>query len=275
VGEGQRVKAAPARVVFADDDAAFRTLLRTLLGLLPHVTVVGEAVDGVEALRQVAKHYPDTVLLDVNIPLLDGLAAAEVIRSFRPTTRILLHSAVADEAKRRRAELAGLELLDKARFRETVDLVERFAVAENYSLAADIEPLVLLALAERAVERVFVVKWDETIPFHNPAFASALGMPFPPERITLADLRDRGIALRSDGSEYPLEEQPVVRALTERRPISEIIHLRLPDGSVRPYSMASVPFFDPDGDLIGVANYISDSAHRGEPLTDDDPLLAG
>jgi CheY-like chemotaxis protein len=260
---GQGVRAAPARVVFADDDDAFRTLLRTLLGLLPHVTVVGEAVDGVEALQMVAKHYPDTVLLDVNIPRLDGLAAAEVIRSFRPETRILLHSAVVDDPKRRRAALAGLELLDKAQLQETADLVERFAVAESYSLAADIEPLVLLALAERAVERVFVVNRDETIPFHNPAFASTLGLASEAEQITLADLRERGIALRDDGSEYPLEEQPVVRALKERRPISEIIHLRLADSTVRPASMASVPFFDPDGRLIGVANYIT--GHAAHP----------
>jgi CheY-like chemotaxis protein len=270
-----RVKAVPARVVFADADDAFRALLRMLLGLLPHVEVVGEAVDGVEALQTVAKHYPDTVLLDVNIPLVDGLATAEVIRSFRPDTRILLHSAVVEDPKRPPAELAGFELLDKARIQETVHLVERFAVAENYSLAVDIEPLVVLALAERAVEGVFVVKSDETIPFYNPTFASTLGMPFPPERITLPDLRGRGIAVRADGSEYPLEEQPVVRALTERRPVSEIIHLRLPDARVRPYWMASVPFFDPEGDLIGVANHITAIAHRGEPLARDDPLLAG
>ena len=61
-------KGAPARVVFADDDAVLRELLRGLLGFLPHVTVVGEAADGIEAVQLVARHYPDTVLLDVTMP---------------------------------------------------------------------------------------------------------------------------------------------------------------------------------------------------------------
>jgi CheY-like chemotaxis protein len=79
--EGTERLPAPARVVFADDDAVFRELLRGLLGFLPHVTVVGEAGDGVEAVRLVAQHYPDTVLLDVDMPRLDGFGAAEVIRT--------------------------------------------------------------------------------------------------------------------------------------------------------------------------------------------------
>jgi hypothetical protein len=56
---------------------------------------------------------------------------------------------------------------------------------------------------------VIVVRADETIPFYNPAVASVLGLPFPPDRVTLADLRERNlVALRADGSPYPLEEQP-------------------------------------------------------------------
>lgn len=267
-------KPAPARVVFADDDESLRTLLRTLLALLPHVTVVGEAADGLEAVQMVAKHYPDTVLFDVKMPGLDGFTAAEVIRSFRPQTRLLLHTGEPDDEMRRRAEVLELPLLDKMRLQETVDLVEEAAVAENHSLALDIEPLVLLALAERANEAVIVVKADETIPFYNPAFASVLELPFPAERITLSDLRDRGLALRADGSEYPLEEQPLVRALTERRPISDVVHLRVNDSTVRPYRMSSLPFFNSDGELIGVANYVTDSEHRGQTLDADDPLFA-
>ena len=102
---------APARVVFADDDAVLRELLGALLGFLPHVTVVGEASDGIEAVRLVARHYPDTVLLDVDMPLLDGFAAAEVIRSFRPRTRLMLHTGAPDEengdARRRSGSLCS------------------------------------------------------------------------------------------------------------------------------------------------------------------------
>ena len=65
---GKESKGAPARVVVADDDAVLRELLRGLLGFLPHVTVVGEAADGIEAVQLVAQHYPDTVLLDISMP---------------------------------------------------------------------------------------------------------------------------------------------------------------------------------------------------------------
>ena len=152
---------APARVVFADDDAVLRELLGALLGFLPHVTVVGEASDGIEAVRLVARHYPDTVLLDVDMPLLDGFAAAEVIRSFRPRTRLMLHTGAPDEEKRRRAKALGLPLLDKLQLKATTDLVEEYAVSDQHSLASDIEPLVLLALAGRAEEGVLVVKADD------------------------------------------------------------------------------------------------------------------
>ena len=249
---------APARVVFADDDAVLRELLGALLGFLPHVTVVGEASDGIEAVRLVAQHYPDTVLLDVDMPLLDGFAAAEVIRSFRPRTRLMLHTGAPDEEKRRRAKALGLPLLDKLQLNATTDLVEEYAVSDQHSLASDIEPLVLLALAGRADEGVLVVKADESIPFYNPAVASVLDLPFPPEQVSLADLRARGVlGLRADGSPYPLDEQPLARALTGRTPVSDVVYLRAADGALQPFMMTSLPFFNPHGELIGVGNYVT------------------
>ena len=249
---------APARVVFADDDVVLRELLGALLGFLPHVTVVGEASDGIEAVRLVARHYPDTVLLDVDMPRLDGFAAAEVIRSFRPRTRLMLHTGAPDEEKRRRAKALGLPLLDKLQLKSTTDLVEEYAVSDQHSLASDIEPLVLLALAGRAEEGVLVVKADESIPFYNPAVASVLDLPFPPEQVSLTDLRARGVlGLRADGSPYPLDEQPLARALTGRTPVSDVVYLRSAAGALQPFTMTSLPFFNPDGELIGVGNYVT------------------
>jgi PAS domain-containing protein len=180
-----------------------------------------------------------------------------VSRSFRPETRLLLHTSQPDDEKRRRAELLSLPLLDKLQISATMDIVEDAAVAGNHSLSTDIEPLVLLALAGRANEGVIVVRADESIPFYNPAVASVLDLPFPPERVTLADLREREmLARRADGSPYPLEEQPMARALIDRKAVSDVVYLRGEDGEVSPYTMSSRPFFDPDGELIGVANYV-------------------
>ena len=104
-----------------------------------------------------------------------------MIRSFRPQTRLMLHTAEPDDEKRRRAKALGLPLLDKLQLNATTDLVEQYAVSDEHPLATDIEPLVLLALAGRANAGVLVVKADESIPFYNPAFAAVLDLPFPPE----------------------------------------------------------------------------------------------
>ncbi len=263
--DAKAYKGAPARVVFADDDDILRELLRALLGFLPHVTVVGEATNGIEAVQLVAQHYPDTVLLDINMPRLDGFGAAEVIRSFRPQTRLMLHTAEPDDEKRRRARALGVPLLDKLQLNATADLVEQYAVSDEHPLASDIEPLVLLALAGRAQAGVLVVKADESIPFYNPAVAAVLDLPFPPERVSLADLRERGVlGLRADGSPYPLEEQPLARALTGRTPVADVVYLRAADGSLQPFTMTSLPFFNPDGELIGVGNYVTDAHDPGD-----------
>ena len=261
-------KGAPARVVFADDDAVLRQLLSGLLGFLPHVTVVGEAADGIEAVQLVAQHYPDTVLLDIDMPRLDGFGAAEVIRSFRPRTRLMLHTAEPTDEKRRRAKALGLPLLDKLQLNATTDLVEQYAVSDEHPLASDIEPLVLLALAGRADAGVLVVKADESVPFYNPAFAAVVDLPFPPESVTLSDLRASGVlGLRADGSPYPLDEQPLARAFTGRTPVAEVVYLREEDGSLRPFTMTSLPFFNPGGELIGVGSYVTDAHHPQPRIT--------
>ena len=82
----------PTRILVADDDPWMLFLMRTLLDLLPGAEVVGEAHDGEEALRLVAESDPDVALLDIQMPGLDGLTAAEVIRSRWPSVRVVLHT---------------------------------------------------------------------------------------------------------------------------------------------------------------------------------------
>ncbi len=67
------------RVVLADDQVLVRAGFRALLDAQPDVEVVGEAADGEEALRQVARLKPDVVLMDIRMPVLDGLAATRRI----------------------------------------------------------------------------------------------------------------------------------------------------------------------------------------------------
>ena len=69
----------PITVVIADDQRLLRTGFRVILDAEPDVTVVGEAADGYAAVDVVARRRPDVVLMDIRMPELDGLAAAERI----------------------------------------------------------------------------------------------------------------------------------------------------------------------------------------------------
>jgi DNA-binding NarL/FixJ family response regulator len=81
--------AAPVRVLLADDQALFREALATLLGARPEVVVVGEAGDGAEALARSAELGPDVVLMDLHMPVLDGIAATRRLRVEQPAVRVL------------------------------------------------------------------------------------------------------------------------------------------------------------------------------------------
>ncbi|MEV0716605.1 response regulator transcription factor [Asanoa sp. NPDC050611] len=77
------------RVLLVDDQALFREALAVLLGAHPDVEVVGEAGDGAEALDRVAALVPDVVLMDLRMPVLDGVAATRRLRVDHPGVRVI------------------------------------------------------------------------------------------------------------------------------------------------------------------------------------------
>ena len=80
------------RVIVADDAAGMRELMRTLLSLEPDFEVVGQAGDGVEAVALVTELRPDLLVIDVSMPIMDGLEAIEAIRLASPETRVVVLS---------------------------------------------------------------------------------------------------------------------------------------------------------------------------------------
>ena len=79
----------PVRVLLVDDQALFREALGTLLSVREDIDVVGEAADGRQALRQAAELAPDVVLMDLRMPVLDGIAATRRLRVDQPEIRVL------------------------------------------------------------------------------------------------------------------------------------------------------------------------------------------
>jgi DNA-binding NarL/FixJ family response regulator len=69
----------PVKVLLADDQALVRAGFKVLLDVEEDVTVVGEAADGADAVEQVRRHRPDVVLMDIRMPVLDGLQATREI----------------------------------------------------------------------------------------------------------------------------------------------------------------------------------------------------
>ena len=82
----------PIRVVLVDDTEEIRRLLRTTLEIDGRFDVIDEAADGVAAVRIAGEKQPDAVILDLAMPVMDGLQAIPAIRKEAPATKILLLS---------------------------------------------------------------------------------------------------------------------------------------------------------------------------------------
>jgi DNA-binding NarL/FixJ family response regulator len=87
----------PLRIVVADDQASVREGLVLLLGGLPDIEVVGAAADGQQALEQVTRHQPDAILLDLRMPVLDGIAATQRLTTEHPGVAVVVLTTYVDE----------------------------------------------------------------------------------------------------------------------------------------------------------------------------------
>jgi len=95
------------RVLVVDDHGVVREGLRTFLLLQDGIEVVGEATDGSEAVAAAAQLEPDVVLMDLVMPVLDGVEAMRRIRESRPQTRVIVLTSFTDDDKLLAAVRAG------------------------------------------------------------------------------------------------------------------------------------------------------------------------
>ena len=97
----------PLRIIVADDQASVRQGLTLLLDSLPDIEVVAAAADGLQALDLVVQHCPDAVLLDLHMPVLDGIEATRRLTSDFPEVAIVVLTTYADDRSVRDALHAG------------------------------------------------------------------------------------------------------------------------------------------------------------------------
>jgi NarL family two-component system response regulator LiaR len=85
------------RLLVVDDHAIIRKGMKAVLELVPDIEIVGEAENGLEAVRQVEKLQPEVILMDLVMPEMDGIEAIRRIKALRPEVRILVLTTFAGE----------------------------------------------------------------------------------------------------------------------------------------------------------------------------------
>ena len=97
------------RILLAEDHAAVRASLAAFFEAQDDLEVVATAADGREAVALAAELAPDFVLMDIRMPLLDGIDATRLIRAARPETRVILLSAYEQDDLMEAGAAAGAE----------------------------------------------------------------------------------------------------------------------------------------------------------------------
>ncbi|MFE9750477.1 response regulator [Saccharothrix saharensis] len=152
---------SPVRVLIVDDQALFREALATLLEVQPEIEVVGEAGDGEQAVRLCAELRPDVVLMDLRMPVLDGIAATNRLRVEQPGVRVLALTTFDDDADvfaAVRAGALGYLLKDVSSAR----LVEALVAARRG------ESVLQPSVAAKLVARVARLPHDDDTPPRRP-----------------------------------------------------------------------------------------------------------
>ena len=133
---------AKTKVLIADDHSVVWMGLASLLGTAKNMEVVGEAVDGIDAVRKALKLRPDVVVMDLVMPRKDGVAATEEIRAAAPEVKILILTTFGTSDDIARALNAGATgaIMKSATNRELLTTVQAVAAGQRV-VSAEIEGL--------------------------------------------------------------------------------------------------------------------------------------
>lgn len=123
------------RMLIVDDRAVVRKELRNILELTESVSVVGEAADGWEAIRLAKDLAPDIVLMDLEMPGLDGFEATRQIKNMHPAPIVIILSVYGDAAQQQKAFACGADgfLVKGADINTMLDLIQNFASRSKHA----------------------------------------------------------------------------------------------------------------------------------------------
>ncbi|HSR34280.1 MAG TPA: response regulator transcription factor [Anaerolineae bacterium] len=110
LGERSFQEESKRRVLIVDDSPQVRQELRTLLPLAGDIEIVGEAADGLEAIRLAKALRPEVILMDLEMPVLDGYEATRQIKVGFPSCRVVALTVYGDPESRIRAAEVGVDV---------------------------------------------------------------------------------------------------------------------------------------------------------------------
>jgi len=132
------------RVLIADDHSIVREGLKQILSKEQDIDVIGEAVDGRDALAKIKALRPDVVLLDISMPELSGLEVATVVKNTLPETKLVVLSMHGDESSVRRILAAGAKcyVLKASPSKDILEAI-RSAYRNTFFLSAQLKETVI------------------------------------------------------------------------------------------------------------------------------------
>ncbi len=117
------------RILLADDHALMRQILRAILETYPNLSIVGEAADGMEAVTMAAALKPDGIIMDVNMPKMDGIQATKRIKAAQPEMSVIGLSVIDDKHVKEAMKAAGAEaVLLKDELKKLDEAMRRWSV---------------------------------------------------------------------------------------------------------------------------------------------------
>ena len=140
----------PIRIILVDDHLVVRAGLKALLAGVPDVRIVGEAANGRDTLALIERVAPDVAVLDLDMPIMDGLTALRALVAAHSPTRVLIltmHDGAEYLGSLFEAGAAGY-LVKSAADRELVDAIRAVAAGDTY-----VQPTAARALAKRVMRR--------------------------------------------------------------------------------------------------------------------------